>query len=98
MLFRFADSSRDLRSKKEEKFPENAVEIDSPVLLDELKNDVAILLTSAPAIIPVATSTGRKKIVLAAPLPINFWLRTLAMKKLKNSITTRSTSVPRMAL
>ena len=38
----------------------------------ELKKEVAMLLTSAPAIIPVATRTGRKKIVRIAPLPKNF--------------------------
>jgi len=52
--------------------PENAVEIDSPLLVAEPKKEVAILLTSALAIMPVATSTGRKKTARAAPLPMNF--------------------------
>ena len=71
-VFKFADSNKAFKSKKEEKFPENAVAIDSLVLLAELKKEVAMLLTSAPAIIPVATRTGRKKIVRIAPLPKNF--------------------------
>lgn len=41
--------------------PENAVEIDSPLLVAEPKKEVAILLTSALAIMPVATSTGEEK-------------------------------------
>ena len=72
MLFKFADSSRLFKSKKEAKLPENAVEIDSPLLVAEPKKEVAILLTSALAIMPVATSTGRKKTARAAPLPMNF--------------------------